>query len=54
MTKATMTQVKEFFSVPGKPVKMAEIQELSKEERDDLGLLVGAELDKGAEGTVAA
>lgn len=35
MAKATMTQVKQFFSVPGKPVRMAEIQELSKEERDD-------------------
>lgn len=54
MTKATMTQVKEFFSVPGKLVKMAEIQELSKEERDELALLVGAELEKGDEGADAA
>lgn len=54
MVKATMVEVKKYLSVPGKPVATQEIRELSPEERDELALLVGAELERGTEATVAA
>jgi hypothetical protein len=38
-------QVKEFFSVPGKPVTMQELKDLTKEDKDELRLLVGEELN---------
>ncbi|CAM3681371.1 hypothetical protein NOMA109596_06870 [Nocardioides marinus] len=54
MVKATMVEVKKYLSVPGKAVSTQEIRELSQEERDELALLVGAELDGGAEAAAAA
>jgi hypothetical protein len=54
MVKATMAEVKKYLSVPGKPVSTQEIRELHQEERDELALLVGAELEKGGEEEVAA
>lgn len=54
MAKATMVEVKNYLSVPGNPVSTQEIRELSQEERDELALLVGAELDKGGAAAAAA
>ena len=42
--KASPMQVKDYLSVPTKPVTMTELKELSKEDREELALLVGAEL----------
>lgn len=41
---ASLMQVKEFFSVPGKPVTMAELKELTSEDKTELRQLVGEEL----------
>ena len=42
--EASLTQVKEFFSVPMKPVTMTELKELSSEDKKELKELVGIEL----------
>ena len=42
---ASLMQVKNYLSVPGNPVTMTELKELSKEDRAELAELVGIELD---------
>lgn len=37
---ATLTEVKEFFSVPLKPVSMSELKELTKEDKEELKSLL--------------
>lgn len=44
MAQATLTQVKEFFSTPAKPVKMTELKALTSEDKEELKTLVGEEL----------
>lgn len=44
MAKASLLQVKDYLSVPGNPVSITEMKELSKEDREELAFLVGAEL----------
>ena len=44
MGKASLMQVKDYLSVPMKPVTMTELKELTKDDREELAHLVGIEL----------
>lgn len=54
MTKAKLTEVMKFFSVPGKPVTRSELLALTDEEREEMRDLVGAELALDTQGASAA
>lgn len=54
MTKAKLTEVKEFFVVPGKPVTRSELLALTDEEREEMPDLICAELALDTQGASAA
>lgn len=53
MTKAKLTEMMKFFSVPNKPVTRSEVLALADEERDELCELVGAEMALSAQDVAA-
>lgn len=45
-TKATLSEVRNYFSAGTRKVSMAEMKELTPEDREELCILVGKELNK--------
>jgi hypothetical protein len=54
MVQSNSMLLKEFFSVPGKPISLAELKALTSEDRQELGALVAAAIAEGDVAQVAA